>query len=85
MGHPYFDVVDNSTDFEEKIMRMINVGTLYQQINLRLHSSCINCSQPALHLQNRVAWGPINSVLNLIDIWIEVLMDVSLFDCTCSS
>lgn len=23
VGHPYFDVIDNSTDFEEKIMRMI--------------------------------------------------------------
>ena len=25
VGHPYFDVVDNSSDFEDKIMRMINV------------------------------------------------------------
>ncbi|KAL4223212.1 TRPL translocation defect protein 14 [Mactra antiquata] len=24
VGHPYYDVVDNSVDFEEKIMRMIN-------------------------------------------------------------
>ena len=25
MGHPYFDVVDNSTDFETKIRRVIEV------------------------------------------------------------
>ena len=25
MGHPYFDVVDNSTDFESKILRVIKL------------------------------------------------------------
>lgn len=25
VGHPYFDVVDNSTDFETKVCRMIQV------------------------------------------------------------
>jgi len=25
VGHPYFDVVDNSTDFETKLCRMIQV------------------------------------------------------------
>ena len=25
MGHPYFDVVDNATDFESKILRVIKV------------------------------------------------------------
>ncbi len=25
MGHPYFDVIDNSTDFESKIRRVIEV------------------------------------------------------------
>ena len=26
VGHPYFDVVDNSTDFETKVCRMIQVS-----------------------------------------------------------
>ena len=25
VGHPYFDIIDNSTDFEAKIKRMITV------------------------------------------------------------
>lgn len=25
VGHPYYDVIDNSTDFETKLMRMISV------------------------------------------------------------
>jgi len=28
VGHPYFDVIDNSTDFETKICRMIAVSAL---------------------------------------------------------
>lgn len=31
IGHPYFDVIDNSSDFENKICRMIAV-----KINLNL-------------------------------------------------
>jgi len=26
VGHPYFDVIDNSSDFETKICRMISVS-----------------------------------------------------------
>jgi len=26
VGHPYFDVIDNATDFETKICRMISVS-----------------------------------------------------------
>ena len=29
-GHPYFDIIDNSTDFEEKIVRMIEVRILLE-------------------------------------------------------
>ena len=25
VGHPYFDVIDNSTDFDRKVMRMVAV------------------------------------------------------------
>lgn len=32
VGHPYFDVIDNSTDFEGKIRRMI--GAVCQKIGL---------------------------------------------------
>jgi hypothetical protein len=28
VGHPYFDLVDNSTDFETKICRMISVSDI---------------------------------------------------------
>ena len=28
IGHPYFDVIDNSTSFESKVKRMINVSQL---------------------------------------------------------
>ncbi|CAG0923032.1 unnamed protein product [Notodromas monacha] len=28
VGHPYFDVIDNSTDFETKVKRMINKGAV---------------------------------------------------------
>lgn len=31
IGHPYFDVIDNSSDFENKIRRMIAVN-----INIKL-------------------------------------------------
>jgi len=33
IGHPYFDVIDNSSDFENKICRMIAVNI---KINLTL-------------------------------------------------
>ena len=26
VGHPYYDVIDNSTDFEAKVTKMINVS-----------------------------------------------------------
>lgn len=26
IGHPYFDVIDNTTNFEQKMRRMIEVG-----------------------------------------------------------
>ena len=26
VGHPYFDVIDNCTDFERKVMRMVAVS-----------------------------------------------------------
>ena len=26
MGHPYYDVIDNGTDFEAKVTKMINVS-----------------------------------------------------------
>ena len=29
VGHPYYDVIDNSTDFERKVMRMISVSYVY--------------------------------------------------------
>lgn len=32
VGHPYFDVIDNSSDFENKIIRLIS--TICQRINL---------------------------------------------------
>jgi len=33
IGHPYFDVIDNSSDFENKICRMIAVNINDQSIN----------------------------------------------------
>jgi hypothetical protein len=32
VGHPYFDLVDNSTDFETKICRMISVSGILQYL-----------------------------------------------------
>ncbi len=34
MGHPYYDVVDNSTDFESKIRRVIEL--IYKRIAKQL-------------------------------------------------
>jgi hypothetical protein len=31
VGHPYFDVIDNSTDFEIKICRMISVSRVLDE------------------------------------------------------
>lgn len=31
IGHPYIDVIDNSTDFEAKMIRMINVSSMVIQ------------------------------------------------------
>ncbi|KAH3885320.1 hypothetical protein DPMN_009314 [Dreissena polymorpha] len=41
VGHPYYDVIDNSTDFEEKIIRLINVVCKRLGIDTgdRLHSN----------------------------------------------
>ncbi len=29
VGHPYYDVIDNTTDFEQKLVRMISVIYYY--------------------------------------------------------
>jgi len=31
VGHPYFDVIDNATDFETKICRMISVSRVLDE------------------------------------------------------
>lgn len=31
VGHPYFDLIDNSTDFETKICRMISVSRVLDE------------------------------------------------------
>jgi hypothetical protein len=36
VGHPYYDVIDNSTDFEEKITKMIHVNVHYKTFPLVL-------------------------------------------------
>lgn len=38
VGHPYFDVIDNSTDFETKICRMIAVSISFQIFCIRAYS-----------------------------------------------
>ena len=34
VGHPYYDVIDNTTDFERKVVRMIAVSTSFSCILL---------------------------------------------------
>ena len=34
VGHPYYDVIDNSTDFETKVVRMMNVSFLCGQFTI---------------------------------------------------
>lgn len=40
VGHPYFHLIDNSTDFERRLMRMISVGCLIIGILIYFVSSC---------------------------------------------
>lgn len=39
VGHPYIDVIDNSTDFESKMIRMINVSFIIS-LTIYLSYSC---------------------------------------------
>lgn len=39
IGHPYIDVIDNSTDFDTKITRMIDVSAILYPC-VTLHSPC---------------------------------------------
>jgi len=45
IGHPYFDVIDNSSDFENKICRMIavniNIKSVFDSLCTFLYS-CIH-------------------------------------------
>lgn len=38
LGHPYFDVIDNSSDFETKIRRLIAVGNIFTMTCVTLFS-----------------------------------------------
>lgn len=40
IGHPYFDVIDNSSDFENKICRMIAVSIIRLFAALENSNSC---------------------------------------------
>jgi hypothetical protein len=41
VGHPYFHITDNSTDFEQKLMRMLSVSAIRID-GVELNALCIN-------------------------------------------
>lgn len=46
VGHPYIDVIDNSTDFESKMIRMINVSFLKHFLDHSIHYFLVVCLPP---------------------------------------
>lgn len=41
VGHPYFHITDNSSDFEQKLMRMLSVSAIRND-SVELNALCIN-------------------------------------------